>query len=693
MVVTVSLLRPAVEESQGADEPRPSPAAGVSLLVFACYVLGALAVTGRLWLDPASRAQFGDIRDLDQFTWFVRNSATAVAHGGLPALMTQAMNPPHGINLMWNTSFLLPGVLLTPVTLLAGPQVSLTVALTAGFALSAASMFLVLRRWGVSTSASALGGALYGFSPAMLNSGIGHYHLQFAVLPPLIIDALLRIVTGRGRPVRTGLWLGLLVAAQLFTGEEMLIDTAITAVALGVVLVASAPRAVAGRARGAVLGLGTGAGVALLLCARGLWVQFHGAVLRGGGATTVIGYNGHLTHIYTLPYAFVTPSNALLFHTRASAAAAASYPQPQAEYLAYLGLPLIVVLIAATIYFWRELPVRVMAVTVAILELFSLGGQPVALHGIHYPAALLPWYWLQGLPGISSALPDRLSILADGAAGAALAFSLDLMRARAARARGRAPAHALAPAGGSTPADGEDGRDLPQPARGRALPSWAWRNGRWATVVAVLALLPLIPLPYQATSVSPVPSGWQAAFASLRLPPGSRVLVVPVPWGAIPAALRWQAVTGEPASIVGGAFISPGLPGRKSRAGRAGQTVTTKYLDALWQGKAHAVAPTSAQLRADLATWKPAGVVAVTSPASPLGQYLTGVFGQPTAQAGRVLAWRLTEPGQLPPPAASAASVGQATYHQRKAAWSCCPWSCPRARWSERPLICSMPPT
>ena len=198
----------------------------------ACYLVGALAVTGRLWLDPASRAQVGDLADVDQFTWFMRNSATAVAHGGLPALITTAMNPPHGINLMWNTSFLLPGVLLSPVTLLAGPQVSLSVALTAGFALSAASLFWVLRRWGASVSASALGGALYGFSPALLDSGIGHYHMQFAVLPPLIVDAVLRILTGRGSAVRNGISLGLLTVAQLFIGEEMLIDTAIAVAVL-----------------------------------------------------------------------------------------------------------------------------------------------------------------------------------------------------------------------------------------------------------------------------------------------------------------------------------------------------------------------------------------------------------------------------------------------------------------------------
>jgi len=56
---------------------------------------------------------------------------------------------------MWNTSLLLPGVLLAPVTLLAGPQVTLTLVLTLGFAGSAASLFAVLRRWGASVTAAA----------------------------------------------------------------------------------------------------------------------------------------------------------------------------------------------------------------------------------------------------------------------------------------------------------------------------------------------------------------------------------------------------------------------------------------------------------------------------------------------------------------------------------------------------------
>ncbi|HEX3923454.1 MAG TPA: hypothetical protein VHY31_14290, partial [Streptosporangiaceae bacterium] len=57
----------------------------------------------------------------------------------------------------------------TPITLLAGPQASLTLALTASIAGSAASAFWVLRRWDASRPAAALGGAVYGFSPALLN--------------------------------------------------------------------------------------------------------------------------------------------------------------------------------------------------------------------------------------------------------------------------------------------------------------------------------------------------------------------------------------------------------------------------------------------------------------------------------------------------------------------------------------------
>ena len=161
-----------------------------------------------LWRDPASRVVAGNSADPDQSAWWMRYAAQAVAHWQLPALITTGMNAPTGVSAAWNPSIMAPGVLLSPVTLLFGPQVSLTVMLTAGFAGSAASLYWVLRRWDVGTFAAVAGGLAYGFSPAITQASLGHYDLQFGVLPPLIAHFAARLATGRARPVRSGAALG-----------------------------------------------------------------------------------------------------------------------------------------------------------------------------------------------------------------------------------------------------------------------------------------------------------------------------------------------------------------------------------------------------------------------------------------------------------------------------------------------------
>ena len=379
-------------------------------VVLACYLLAAVAVTWRLWAGPASHTVAGNPNDADLFAWFLRYDATAVAHGRLPALVTAAMNAPQGINVMWNTSLLLPGVLLTPVTLLFGPQTALTVLMTAGFAGSAASLFWVLRRWEVSTGAAALAGAVYGFSPALLQASIGHYNLQFAVLPPLIVDAGLRLCLRSQAPVRDGIRLGLLATAQLFTGEELLLLSGIAGLLMVAVLAAGRPRAVPGRLRPAAAGLGVAAGVTLLLAGYALWVQFFGPLAQRGSSFTPDFFKTDLA-------SFVTPSGYLLFHTAASAAAAARYQGGPPEYLGYLGWPLLAVLAAGLLAFWRQPAVRATGVALAVLGLLSLGAHPL-INGTVHPGVTLPWRWLESVPVLGAALPDRMSIIADGLAAA-----------------------------------------------------------------------------------------------------------------------------------------------------------------------------------------------------------------------------------------------------------------------------------
>jgi hypothetical protein len=389
-----------------------------------------------------------------------------------------------------------------------------------------------------------------------------------------------------------------LTAAQVFIGEELLADTAITSVVLLAVLVAGYWREVRGRVRSVALGLGTGLVVVLLICGHALWVQFHGPLTQHNHPIGPDPFTNRVAF-------FVNPSSALLFHTQTSAASAAAYSRGLPEYLAYLGWPLLVVLVAASIRYFRDPKVRAVAVTWLVLEVLSFGGGTMTSGSWFYiPGWLLPFHWLQGSPVLSQVLPDRLSILADGAAAAVLAFSLDL-------------------------------------ARSSPRPAWNWRRGSVPIAIAVVAVLPLIPLPYHVAPTTPLPAGWQATFSRLRLAPDARVLVVPVASGRRPEVLRWEADTGEPATMIGGYFVGPNKQGQQMVFIPGPTTTVSEYLDSLWNGPRESDRPSHRLLRSDIAYWRPAAVVAVTSPAWRLGRYLIGLFGQPTYRVGQVLAWRL----------------------------------------------------
>jgi hypothetical protein len=180
---------------------------------------------------------------------------------------------------------------------------------------------------------------------------------------------------------------------------------------------------------------------------------------------------------------------------------------------------------------------------------------------------------------------------------------------------------------------------------------------------AVLAVLPIVPKPLPVAAATPVPPGWSAAFAALRLPPSASVLVVPVPMSTFTEPLRWQADTGEPRSMAGGYFMGPGPHGRGYIDGK-GTPPAGLYLNAIWifsqaslpRSLADRTAPnvhpgavgslpvksvTNAKMRKQIRAWKVSAVVAVATPGSSLGHYLTAILGSPAVVTGDVMAWRV----------------------------------------------------
>jgi hypothetical protein len=392
-------------------------------------------------------------------------------------------------------------------------------------------------------------------------------------------------------------------------------------------------------------GFGVAAGVILLLAGYPLWVQFFGPLTQSGSPFLLDFFKDDLSGL-------VVPSALMLFHTAASAQAAANFQAQLPEYLAYLGVPLIIVLVVASIRFWRLPVIRALAVTWLVTEVFSLGGTLLAA-GHEYGWIKLPWYWVQSLPLLQSVIPDRFSIVADGAAAALLAFAID----------------AAVPVAAALAATGQRGlaSEWPVPGgfaslAGRVLASIGRRPLAVVMPCAVLAILPLIPRPLPDTAATPLPAGWTTVFAELHLPADAPVLVVPIPQASFTSPLRWQADTGEPSSMVGGYFMGPAWNGHAYVDGN-GTPPAGLYLNQLWRLSAGAIpsglsaqlppqgavdsgtyvslkAVTDTQMRAQILAWHAAAVVAVTTADTQLARYLDVILGQPSVASGDMLAWR-----------------------------------------------------
>jgi hypothetical protein len=493
-----------------------------------------------------------------------------------------------------------------------------------------------------------------------LQEALSHYNLQLLILPPLIIDAGLRLAIGHrtgqhdqdvprglarlpgfgwlGRvpdPARAGAWLGLLVAAQIFISEEIALSTAAAGLVLVLVLALSRPAAAVRRAWPTLAGLLWAALVTLALAGHALAVQFYGPLTQHGALYPLDYYVNDVT-------SFVTPQSALLFHTAASAATAARYQGGATEYLGYLGWPLLGLLVLAAVACWRRPAGRAVAVTFIVLSVCSLGGHPL-IGGTVHQGVDLPWHWIEELPVVSSALPARLSILTDGVAAVLLAMGIDEARTWLA---GR---HAAA----AGPAESGGG---PAGVRWRGL----------VLAVAVAGCLPLLPRPLPVTGTYPLPAAWDGVFAALHLQPGSRILVVPVPVNFLTPAIRWTAESGEPAAMAGGYYIGPGAWNGQPYVDGYGTKPTAWYLDELWAAGLPAsspyasaagqaglaiagpsgpaalpASPSATQIQADLRSWQPAAVVADAAAGSPLGNFLDRLFGPPTVTFDGMTGWRL----------------------------------------------------
>ncbi len=551
-------------------------AAGFSL----AYLGGGLWAGGDAWR--------GNPGDPEQFMWFLawmpHAIPQAILHGHNP-LVTDYQLFPRGVNLMWNTSVVLPAVLMSPITVLAGPVVTYNLLVVLGPVATSATSYWAFHRYVGSRLAAGLGALAFGFSPFIVTHGpAGHVHMALLALMPVtlvLVDELL--IRQRRRSWLVGGLLGIVAACQLLTSEEILVIELVTGAVALIVLCLVHRDGVRSRVGYVLGGAGSAAVTFLVLAGYPLYVQLLGP-RRAPGVHSPEAYSTDLLNL-------VWPINQWLdFGVKSDP----GFTGNNSEWTAYLGIPLLALLVAVVVVARRRRPlVPILAICLVVIEVLSFGPH---LHVDGHKVLPLPWSGLVHVPLLSNLLPGRLSVSIAFLAALLIAVFVDeIMRARS--------------------------------------PRWKLAGAALAAVVAVSMVPGGLPL----TRI-PTPTFFTTA-AQERVPDGSVALVVPYIEGPHnEQASLWQANGGMRFRMVDGWMIAPGLhwggPNAVSVAidHAATITVTPAVRDAVVN-----------ELRARRVRTV---IVGPTNDRPAVVGLFTRVLGRPPTTVGGVQLWTVPRPGR-----------------------------------------------
>lgn len=569
-----------------------------AVVVVAYFALSAVPYWG-FWTAGGTRIA-GKGGDPSTDAWFLEWVCYALVHLHNP-LVTDWGNYPYGVNGVANLSMPLLGVLGTPVTLAFGAFVTTTVFFTLAFPLSALSGYVLIRSWVRWRSAAFAGGLLYGFSPYLVAQGGSHLNLVFVPLPPLIFLVLVTITSGR--PRRAWPWgttLALLCVAQFLISAEILISTVIVG-AIGLAVAAAVNRAAA-RDRWAFAArvIGIGSGVTAVLLAYPLWLLTAGPDRISGPVQRTSLYRGNLL-------APLIPDSSMRFRVSGWLPLADTFSGSTSENGLYIGLPLLVLLIAGAIALRHRPVMKVAALTTAAAFLMSLGSR-LTVGRWTWTAVPLPEAALTHLPILDNTIAARYSLYV--MLGAAVMFGLTVEALR-------------------------------RNVRGSGV------FGPGVAALACLALLPLVPSwPYW-TRVTQVPRYFSSSMVT-AIPQGGVAVLYPFPAADDAIPMLWQVTAGLRFKTPGGRFVIP-APGSAGTPASGQQPLTGQVLGRLAGGQPPAATPAlRAQLRAQLRAWDVRAILVQPTGLRPdlVMPFFTWLLGRPPdVRRGGISAWYGRVPG------------------------------------------------
>jgi hypothetical protein len=382
--------------------------ASVHVAVLIGYLGAGIAVSWTRVAYLTDQVVPGGGRDTGLFVWDFWWMARSVAHLSNP-WFTSYLAAPVGTPLGFHTLMPLPGVLMTPVTLVYGPGFSYNLLSAAAPGLMCYAMYRAARLWLPSQTGAIAAGAFFGLSTMMTwNSW---YEIQLAlgaIFLPLALEAAVRM--GRRPGWRQAAILGVVLGAALLTDQESAIMAGILAAAALLPWLARRPARGGDRAWVKLRATGLAAVVTAAVASPQLIAMIQQALAGEATASQRALAAGYQNYGASLQQIF-SPSPRVAFFGLKSVAALYNHSSPGFIFTAY-GTVLTVLALFGLAVCWRQRSARLLGLLWLGATFTALGTGLVigdrryvplaqAWHGIRV-SMIMPYTWMVRISLLSS---------------------------------------------------------------------------------------------------------------------------------------------------------------------------------------------------------------------------------------------------------------------------------------------------
>jgi hypothetical protein len=376
-----------------AHAPGPALQGLLALSIYLGIFIGWFALPLISHLDVPNVRQ--NWTDPNFYTWALRWWPYAVSHWINPLYSAQ-IGAPGGYDLAWATTAPSVALLFWPVTAAFGPVVSFHLALLLVPAVSGWAAFIVARRLTGRFWAALLAGAVYGFCPFELTHSLqGQPNLTAIALLPLMLYLVL--LWWDGTLGRTGfvIWMTVAMVLEFYTFVEAFAEMTVVWTAALVIGVAVAGRAARRKvARLAGLTAIAYAGALVLAAPYLIYALAH---YPGTLTRQLPIFSLRLVRLILPWYGLYWPGSLYDYSIRLGRYSIENY----------VGIPLLVILIALAVFAWRSRITRLVVIVFVVIIALAVGPNLIVGGTQVFP---LPWGRLWSLPIARSAEPSRFMV-------------------------------------------------------------------------------------------------------------------------------------------------------------------------------------------------------------------------------------------------------------------------------------------